>query len=163
MREGTASGEDPFEKGRVIIREMIVKLEKEAGADATHKAYCDKEMAETSQKLLEKNAAVSKISTEIDSMSARSAQLKEEVAALQKALADIASSQVSMDKIRSEEHKLYVKSHADMQQGLEGIKLAMKIVKDYYGQAGEGAAHKVSGSADGVVGLLEVVESDLTK
>merc|ERR1719188_923903 len=105
MREGTVSGEDPFEKVRVMIREMIAKLEKDAGADATQKAYCDKEMAETSQKLVEKNAAVSKISTEIDSMTARSAQLKEDVAALQKALAEILSSQVTMDKIRKQEHE----------------------------------------------------------
>merc|ERR1719464_1418597 len=58
MREGAASGEDPFEKVKAMIREMIVKLEKDAGVDANHKAYCGKEMAESSQKLLTKNAAV---------------------------------------------------------------------------------------------------------
>merc|ERR1740129_2452337 len=163
MQEGAVSGEDPFEKVKAMIRQMISKLEKDAGVDAGHKAYCDKEMAETSQKLLEKKAAVSKISTEIDSMSARSAELKEQVAALQKALADIYAAQVSMDHIRKEEHTLYVKSHADMQQGLEGIKLAMKIIRDYYAQAGDSAAHEVSGGANGVIGLLEVVESDLAK
>lgn len=164
MREGAASAEDPFMKVKAMIRDMIVKLEKEAGADATQKAYCDKEMGETSQKLVEKNAAVSKISTEIDSMSARSAQLKEDVAALQKALAEILSSQVTMDKIRKQEHEQYVEGKAEMEQGLEGIKMAMKILRDYYAQAGEGAAHKVSdGVANSVVGILEVVESDLTK
>lgn len=140
-------------------------MEKQSNVDATQKAYCDKEMGETSQKLVDKNAAVSKISTEIDSMTARSAQLKEDVAALHKALADILSAQVSMDKIRSEEHELYTQSNADMQQGLNGIKMAMKVLRDYYAKEGDAApAHGAAeGSANSVIGLLEVVESDLTK
>merc|ERR1719384_24812 len=125
---------------------MIVKLEKEMGADASQKAYCDKEMGETSQKLVEKKAATTKISTEIDSMTARSAQLKEDVAALQKSLAEILSAQVAMDKLRAEEHELFVHSEAEMQQGLQGVKMAMKTLRDYYTE-GDAAAHKVAEGA----------------
>merc|ERR1719487_1485166 len=81
MRSGTS---DPFAKIKGLISNMIEKLLKEAEADATEKAYCDKEMAETEQKQTEKEAAVEKLSTSIDSMSAKSAKLKEEVATLQK-------------------------------------------------------------------------------
>merc|ERR1740139_281224 len=70
-----------------------------------------------------------------------------------------------MDKIRSEEHGLYVTNNADMKQGLQGIKMAMKILRDYYAQDGDSAAaHKTAeGAANSVIGLLEGVESDLTK
>merc|ERR1719401_2681628 len=93
---------------------------------------------------------------------ARSAQLKEEVAALQKALAELAASQAEMDKMRKEENTIYVKSKADMEQGLEGVKLGLKILREYY--AKEGKAHEASeGAGTSIIGLLEVVESDFSK
>merc|ERR1719343_1131208 len=71
---------DSFTKIKGLISEMIARLEQEAGADATKKSYCDKELSETSAKKDEKNSEIAKLSTRIDRMSARSAQLKEEVA-----------------------------------------------------------------------------------
>merc|ERR1719152_726758 len=98
----------------------------------------------------------------IDQMSAKSAQLKEQVAALQKALAEIASSQAEMDKLRSEEHAAYTSNKADMEQGLEGVKAALNILRDYY--AKDDKAHGAAeGAAAGIIGLLEVCESDFSK
>merc|ERR1719434_418306 len=97
-----------FTKVKGLIADMITKLEEEAEADATHEAYCDKEIAESDVKHSDKTAEIAKLTSAIDQMSARSAQLKEQVAALQQALADLAASQAEMDKIRSEEHALYV-------------------------------------------------------
>merc|ERR1711972_534081 len=115
-----------------LIADMIEKLEAEAEADATHKAYCDKEIAESNEKKDDKTSEIAKLTTKIDQMSARSAQLKEEVAALQKALAELAASQAEMDKLRKEENAAFIKNKADMEQGLEGVKLGMKILRDYY-------------------------------
>merc|ERR1719324_1315195 len=95
-------------------------------------------------------------------MTSRSAQLKEEVAALEKALAGLATSQAEMDKMRSEEHELFVGNKADMEKGLEGVKLALKILSDYY--AKDGKAHDAAqGAGEGIIGLLEVCESDFSK
>ena len=41
MQYGSGDGEDVFGKITGLIRDMIAKLEKEAQADATEKAYCD--------------------------------------------------------------------------------------------------------------------------
>merc|ERR1719444_694460 len=95
-------------------------------------------------------------------MSSRSAQLKEEVAFLQKGLAELAKSQAEMDKIRFEEKDLYKQNKADMEQGLRGVKLALKILGEYY--ASKDKAHSsADGAGSSVIGLLEVVESDFTK
>ena len=47
-------GRDPFEKAGGLISEMVAKLEKEAGAGATKKAYCSKVLKEAKEKKLDK-------------------------------------------------------------------------------------------------------------
>merc|ERR550525_2365305 len=94
-------------------------------------------------------------------MTSRSAQLKEEVGGLNKALADLAKADAVMDQMRQQENKDYVKNKADMQQGLEGVKLALKVLRDYYAQDKAHAA--AEGGGANIIGLLEVVESDFTK
>merc|ERR1719422_1476501 len=133
------SGADPFAKIKGLISDMIDRLEAEAGADATKKAYCDKELRETNEKKSDKTAEIAKLTTRVDRMKARSAVLKEEVAELQSALAKLAAAQVAMNKLRAEEHTAFVSSKADMEQGLTGVKMALKILNEYY--AKEGKAH----------------------
>merc|ERR1712156_1080051 len=109
----------------------------------------------------EKTAEIEKLTTKIDQMSAASAKLKEEVAALQKALADLAAAQAEMDKLRAEESALYDKNKPEMEKGLQGVKLALKVLSDYYSTD---AAHEAAkGAGASIIGLLEVAESDLSK
>jgi len=161
IRFGESSGSDPFAKVKSLISDMIGTLEKDGQGEATQKVYCDKETSETKQKKLEKAYDVEKLSTKIDSMGAKSAKLKEQVAELQKELAGLASSQAEMDKIRSEEKGLYDKNSAEMKAGIEGVKKALSVLRDYYAKEG---GHAKSGAAGGgIVSMLEVVESDFTK
>jgi hypothetical protein len=162
MTQAMHNSEDPFAKVKSLISGMIEKLEKEAEADATEKAFCDKEMAETETKKQEKEATIEKLSTKIDSMSAKSAKLKEEVAELEKELAALARAQAEMDKVRGEEKAAFEENKPEMEQGVEGVKLALKVLSEYY--AKEDKAHEAArGAGEGIIGLLEVVESDFTK
>merc|ERR1719214_225472 len=157
-----AAGDDPFAKVKGLISEMIDRLMKEAEEDASHKAYCDKEMSETKAKKEELTDEISALTTKIDQMSARSAKLKEEVATLSKELADLAKSQAEMDKLREEEKAAFDKNKPEMEEGLEGVKLALKVLRDYY--AKEDKAHAAAeGAGAGIIGMLEVVESDFSK
>merc|ERR1719353_773593 len=159
---GAAAGEDPFAKVKGLIAEMIERLLKEAEADAAHKGYCDKEMAETKAKKEELTTEIEELTTKIDKMTAESAKLKEEVATLSKELADLATSQQEMDKIREEEKAAYDENKAETEKGLEGIKLALKVLREYYAK-GAAFIQKQDGAAAGIIGLLEVIESDLSK
>merc|ERR1719379_757319 len=141
---------------------MIERLLAEGEAEANQKAFCDKELAETNTKKDEKTDEIAKLNAAIDRMSARSAQLKNEVAALQKELADLAATQAEMDKIRQEEKEIYETNRPEMEEGIEGVKLALKILREYY--AKEDKAHAAAeGAASGIIGLLEVCESDFMK
>merc|ERR1719416_358551 len=151
-----------FDKVKGLISNMIARLEQEAGADATKKAYCDKELAESNEKKADKSAEIEKISTRIDRMAATSAQLKEEVATLENQLSLLAKSQAEMDRLRGEQKASYGAAKAELEKGISGIKLALKILNEYY--AADGKAHEAAeGSASGIIALLETVEADFSK
>jgi hypothetical protein len=160
MRVNSGSS-DPFAKVKGLISDMLTKLEADADADASQKAYCDKEMAESHEKEEEHKTLIAKLTTKIDQMSSRSAKLKEEVATLQKQLATLAKEQQEMDKMRSAEKATYDHDRPEMEQGLEGIKTALNVLRDYY--AKDKSHESADGAAGGIVGLLEVIESDFSK
>jgi len=153
---------DPFGKVKGLISDMIEKLEAEADADATEKAYCDKQLRETNQKKTDKTAEIKKQTTRIDQASAKSATLKEEVATLQKELVALAKSWTEMDKLRGEEKSNYETERAELEKGLTGIKAALQVLNEYY--AKEDKAHaSADGASSGIIGLLEVCEADFSK
>jgi chromosome segregation ATPase len=162
MRFSAANGEDPFAKVKGLISSMIDKLEAEAGQDAQHKEYCDKEMADTDAKKNEKTTVVEKLTTKINQMSAKSAALKDSTATLQKELADLAASQASMDKMRKAENELFLTTKKELTEGISGVQLALKTLREYYGK--EAKDHEANtGAGTSVIGLLEVCLSDFTK
>jgi len=162
VRFSAGTQADIFAKVKGLITDMIEKLEAEAEADATKKAYCDKELAETNQKKDDKSAEIEKLSAKIESSKAKSSKLKEQVATLQSELATLTREQAQMDKIRAQEKSDWENNSAEMEKGLNGVKLALKTLNDYYAKADK--AHDSSdGASTGIIGLLEVCESDFSK
>merc|ERR1719420_244686 len=92
-------------------------------------------MSKTEAKKADLEALIAKLTNKIDRSAARSAQLKEEVKELQAELANIASSQAEMDKIRSEEHANFKVAKAELTEGLTGVRKALTVLRDYYGGA----------------------------
>merc|ERR1719396_281907 len=139
-----------------MISDIITKLEAEAGADAKQKAYCDNEMADTAAKKKEKTGVIEKLSTKIDQMTARSAQLKSSTATLQKELADLVATQKEMDKLRKEENALFSIQKKDLTAGIAGVEIALKTLREYYAQDKDHEAKE--GAASGIIGLLQDVK-----
>jgi len=153
---------DPFGKVKGLISEMIVKLEASADADATEKAYCDKELKETNDNKADKTSEIEKQTTRIEQAAAKSAKLKEEVATLESELSKLAKSQAEMDKLRGEEKAAFEESKAELEKGLAGIQAALKVLNEYY--AKEDKAHdSADGAGNGIISLLEVCEADFSK
>merc|ERR550537_1084796 len=177
MKYGQKDGADPFGKIKGLISDMIAKLEKEAEAEATEKAYCDEQMAKTEAKKSELDDTIAKLSNKISRSASRSASLKEEVVELEAELAALAKEQSEMDSIRREENGNYKVAKAELTQGLNGVRKALSVLRDYYGGAAamiqdgkfssfmeQPAApqqHAKSGGAGGsIINILEVCESD---
>ena len=64
MRAESSNGDDPFAKVKGLTSEMISRLEDKASPDATHKAYCDKELSESRAKEEAKLAELEKLRAE---------------------------------------------------------------------------------------------------
>merc|ERR1711972_344451 len=77
-------------------------------------------------------------------------------------LSALATTQAEMDKLRAEEKATYESNKADMEQGIKGVKIALKVLTEYYGSGGKAHAY-AEGAGEGIIGLLEVIESDFTK
>merc|ERR1719253_262183 len=160
-------GEDPFAKIKGLISEMIEKLEADAAKEAGHKAFCDKEMSETKAKKEEKESDLDTLGTKIDKATSKIAKLKEEIATLTEELGAIAKAQAEADEIRAAEAAAWKEAKADYESGVEGVGMALQVLRDYYAEKDEAliqAQHdKATGAATGIIGMLEVIESDFTK
>ena len=140
---------------------MISRLEDKASADATHEAHCDKELSESRAKKEAKLAELEKLSASIDTKTAKSAQLKREVSELQTSLGELAASQVAMTKLRAEEKGAFATNKRDLEDGIEGVRSALGVLRDNYG--GADTAHATAGESGGSIGMREVIESDFSK
>lgn len=176
MRYGASAGQDPFTKVRQLISDLLSKLQAQAQADTTEKAYCDGELAKSDTKKAELDAQMTKVSTKIDQANANSARLKAEVKESQEALATLARSQAEMDAMRTESHQEYLKAKADLELGLQGVRNVISVLRDYYGASGASMLQassempappenhvKSSEAGAGILNELEVVESDFAR
>merc|ERR1712228_77258 len=130
---GSSGADDPFSKVKGLISEMISKLEAEADAEATEKAWCDEQIAKTEEKKTDLESDIAKLTGKIDVASARSADLKNQVKTLQEQLAALAKLQAEMDKTRQDENAAFKQAKADLELGLEGVRQALTILREYYG------------------------------
>merc|ERR1719380_484699 len=133
MFDQTSSTADVFAKVKGLIRSLIDRLMAEAAAEAEEKAYCDEQMSKTEAKKGELEDTIAELTAKIDKAAAASAELKDEVKQLQEDLAALPKLQAEMDKIRAEEHEAYLKAKADLELGLEGVRKALEILRNYYG------------------------------
>jgi hypothetical protein len=184
---------DPFKKVRDLVTSMIDKLEKEASEEATEKAYCDEEMTKTEKKNGALEDIVTNLGVKIEKSASKSAALKESVAELMNEVSVLVKEQASMDKIRREESDAHMSAKQDLEKALNGVKKAQAVLSEFYAADSDGAAllqeddtadhddmsslmqqavkqpappqkaEKSTGAAQGILSLLEVVESDLAK
>merc|ERR1719421_797525 len=94
-------------------------------------------MGETQAKKEKLHGVVDDLTTKIAKANANIAKLTEELGVLQEELAALAKLQAEMDKTRAEEHEEFLAVKADLEQGLEGVRGALKVLREYYAVGGE--------------------------
>jgi len=175
-----ASNQNVFTKIKDMIKGLVAKLEKEQEEEATEKAYCDDEMSKTKNKKGELEEQIEDLGAHLDQSKAKSTQIKEDVMELQKQLVFVEKEQVDLDKIRKDEHDVFLKSKTDLELGIEGVREAHALLKDFYASKDEETSdaspsfvqvlrqptppevdtNKNSNAAGTIMSILEVTESD---
>jgi len=153
--------EDIFASIRKMTEEKIAKLQAEDAADLTEKQFCDEEVPEAKAKVDDKTDEIEKLTAKIDKMIAKSKILKGEVAEIEASLVELVKAQAGMDKIRQEEKANFEAEKPVLEKAIAGIQKALKVLNDYYSKDADHAS--ASGAGSGIIGLLEVAESDFSK
>jgi len=119
-------------------------------------------MKKTKEQKEDLEDTIEELNAKIDKITSDIARLKDEVKTLQQELAALAKAQAEMDALRAKEHDEYVSNKKELEEAIQGLQMALKVLRDYYAQ--EGKAHDAAeGTASSIMGLLEVVESDFSK
>lgn len=163
-------GADVFAKVRAMLQDLVDKLVAEAGEEADHKAWCDKETSESTEKIADHRSTLEKLQARLDKAEAAIAQHTESIAATEAQLAALAKQQMEMDQMRHDEKATFEKAQKDYSDGIEGLNMALQVLRDFYAadasflQAPTTSTHSAAtGEATGIIGLLEVAQADFTK
>lgn len=166
---------DPFGKIRNLIESMVTRLEKEAAAEATQKAFCDEEQGESKAKQANLVAQLEKSSARIEKAEADKALLLEDIKTLEGEIAEAAQNQAVATKQRIEQHEEFLKASKDFKDSASAVEKAIEVLTQYYSAASSDAALVQGGSSapdfgsaksdvsSTIVSVLEVAEADFTR
>jgi hypothetical protein len=169
---------DPFKKVVKMIKDMITKLTEEANDEAEHKAFCDTEMSTNKATRDAKTSESETLQAEIDKLTADTTKLAEEIASLVAAMAENDAAVLKATTIREEEKAKNTATIADAKAAAAATARALSVLKTFYEKASQATAlvqvpgapasfnkpyTGMGGSSTGVVGMLEVIQSDFVR
>merc|ERR1719276_10453 len=169
---------DPFVKVKKMIKDLITKLMEEANEESEHKGWCDEELSTNEQTRKEKTAGVEALHSQIDELEASIAKLTEDMASLTQAIADLDAAMAKATDLRNAEKAKNTETIADSKEAQTAVAQALAVLKDFYAKAAtatsfvqgredptifESEYKGMQNSKGGVVGMLEVIESDFAR
>jgi len=173
---------DPFDKVKKMIKDLIVRLMEEAAGESDHKGFCDTELATNKATRTFKAEAVEELTAEVEKLTATSAKLTSEIADLSEGVSELDKATAKASSERSEEKAKNADTVDDAKQGQTAVAEALSVLREFYAKAAEATALvQQKGPADdapetfdsaytgqgtsstGVIGMLEVIESDFAR
>jgi len=159
----TRTSADPFKKVKKMIKDMIVKLMEEAGSEAEHKGFCDRELGTNKHTRQSKTEAVELLHADIDELEASTTMLTQQISDLTAAVATIDESVAKATNIRMEERAKNGATIADAKAAQEAVANALTVLNDFYAQASLVQTSVSSSDSGGVIAMLEVIQSDFVR
>jgi len=176
------AAQDPMQKVKDLLTDLIAKLEKEAKEAADLHKFCQEEKKKTKAAMEKKTMELDKLSTRIEKAEATKKEQEELIAANSEEIASMESGNAEATKIRNEEHANFVKVDTDFTQAAEAVDDAIDALKEYYGDAfflqtnsetdstattSDDAPPSFGGAkkdaAGGIIGILETMGEEFRK
>jgi len=172
--------DSPFAKVSKMISGLIQKLMEEANAEAEQNGWCTTELAANKMTREDKTAAADALQSEIDALSAEIAEQTQKILELNDAVKESDKAVSEAKAQRAAEHKKNTQTVADAKVAQEAVSQALAVLKEFYNKAQDATALMQQPSADapgtwdskytgqqgsstGVVGMIEVVQSDFVR
>jgi len=167
--------DSPFAKVIEMIEGLLTKLKEEAASEADHKAFCDKELQTNKLKRDEKTSSVNSLTAEVQKYDAEIADMADELQALTEEQAALAKAMQESSEQRTAEKAENEATIKDSEEAQQALKKALVVLREFYSaqaapalvqtkQVPEMAAYTgMQGNKGGVVGMIEVIESDFMR
>jgi len=173
--------EDPFNKVKKMIRDLITRLEEQAGEEAQHKGWCDTELAENEQVRKARTASVDNMRSAIDELNASINKEAAEITQLTSQVADLDGNVAKETEMRVKEKATNAATIKDSKDAQTAVARALVVLKEFYAKASDatslaqksaaaqtpevfdGAYTGMGAESGGVVGMLEVIQSDFAR
>jgi len=176
------AGADPMEKVKAMIGQLIIKMQEQANEEATKQGWCDAELSTNKATREEKADASEALQSEMDELSAAITKLGEEVVTLNKEVTELNSAMSSATELRQKEKQKNAATVRDAKEAQAAVAQALTVLKDFYAKAadatalvqtkvhadapevfGDEAYTGMGGESGGVLGMIEVIESDFAR
>jgi chromosome segregation ATPase len=176
------AGSDPFAKIKGLLEEMVAKLLQEAAQEADQKAFCDKEMGESKASLADKTDKIDVLSARIGKAESSVSTLTEEVSSTRSQIVEIDQGMANATQIRQDEKESFAVAVKEFQESADACNMAIQVLREYYDggdsfiqlksttrlrmKARSRGALDLEDSVnggEGIIGMLEVAESDFAK
>merc|ERR1719198_2440426 len=180
-------GSDPFAKIKTLIGELIERLLQEAANEANQKGWCDKAMADATQKREYAAEEIATLNAEMAKLESTRDQLAEDLSVLEDEIEELTTKREEAEKMRKEEKAENNATVVEAQEGLDALDMCITLLDHFYktvkketvdlslaqqspmedapdagfdnGEAYTGAQSE----SGGIMGMLEVMKSDFVR
>jgi len=175
---------DKFAKVKILIQELIERLQKEAIAEANQKAWCDKSQSDAQQKRDYAADEIRELNGDMARLEALHNKLVQELDVLATEIKELKDAQAEATKVRNAEKAENERNIKDAKEGKEAVDAATDVLVKYYktqsnavislaqgpqddapdaGFANNETYKGAKGAAMGIIGMLEVISSDFQR
>lgn len=134
------SAEEPFDKVKKMIQDLMVRLMEQANSEADHKAWCDAEMATNKKTRTIKSEEVEELTAEIDKLTATEVELTQSIADLNDDIVQVEKAMQKAVAERKEDKDQNEAAVEDAKKSQQAIAEALAVLREFYAKAGEATA-----------------------
>jgi len=125
---------DPFGKIKMLISELIERMNQEAADEATHKGWCDKSIGKAESTRENKAEAITSLNTELEMKQIAKDKLVDEIDTLKNQIEELGLTKDEFTKVREDEKAENEATIKEAEDGKAAVQDAKKVLEKFYGE-----------------------------